>query len=198
MRAKLSADTKEIAHAIHNIAKEQKIVAELENKKKYADDLEKEIIKLRIELTAKTDSDKLKQYNAAINQLSSVEWFYKGLSLIRERKNIEQNKAAVEVFSKALELYPDSSDILFKRAQISFDLLENSNYEALLKDLDKAIHIIESDKIAMMRTYGVIDCHILKSKIFKVMNRWPQAARELERAMNIDFIFVITQLKTTS
>jgi len=52
LRAKLSADTKEIAHAIHNIAKEQKIVAELENKKKYADDLEKEIIKLRIELTS--------------------------------------------------------------------------------------------------------------------------------------------------
>ena len=78
LKVKLSADPEEVAQSVKKLSQDKKISKELEGTKKRADDLEKEVIRLRQELTTKADSVKIKQYSDTINKLSAIEWMQKG------------------------------------------------------------------------------------------------------------------------
>ena len=67
LKAKISADTQQVAKALDNLRQDKQKSKELENAQKRADELEKELIRLRQELTTKADSVKIKEYSDTVN-----------------------------------------------------------------------------------------------------------------------------------
>jgi len=102
LKAKLSADPSEVAQAVLRVSQEKRIAKELEETKKHADDLEKEIARLRFELTTKSDNTKINQYSATVNKLSSMEWLFNVWALLKDGKDAAQNQEALKVLDKAL------------------------------------------------------------------------------------------------
>ncbi len=72
LKAKISADPDEVAKTVDLLRQDKQTSKELEDVRKRADDLEKEIARLKQELIAKSDSDKQKQYNNAIDELATI------------------------------------------------------------------------------------------------------------------------------
>lgn len=83
LKAKVSANPNDVAKEVDRLRQDKKVTKELEDSKRRTDALEKEVIRLRIELTAKPDTDKAKQYVDTINKLSAADWVEKGYSLMK-------------------------------------------------------------------------------------------------------------------
>lgn len=189
LKAKLSADPSEVAQAVLRVSQEKRIAKELEETKKHADDLEKEIARLRFELTTKSDSTKVNQYSATVNKLSSMEWLFNVWALLKDGKDAAQNQEALKVLDKALELNAEDPDLYFERARIYYLYLDSKDYEAILTDIDKSIALLESEKSPASYFYikrKTASRHIMKSQVYKYMGNWQQAVNEIELAINVD------------
>lgn len=185
LKAKISADPSEVAKALDNLRQDKKKSKELEDAKKRADELEKEVSKLREELTTKADSEKIKKYNDTVNKLSATDWAQKGYSLLGDGNN----KEALEAFGKALELNPEYWEVYVSRAIILYFFEESKDYDKILADIDKSIQYHQPDTNYMYKT--VAPLHSIKTRIYKEQGYLKKAMQELEVAVSLDPINAI-------
>jgi len=184
LKAKLSVDPNEVAQSVQKMAQDKKVIKELEETKKHADDLEKEIVRLRVELTAKTDGGKIEQYKDTVNKLSATEWEQKGDALLgyneNRGKNHEQNVEALKAYDKALELNPENPKLYFVRAYVLYMYDNSKDYASILADLDKAIEL-----------HPEANYHNMKAKIYKDKGEWRQVVQELETAITLEPLYAL-------
>ena len=104
LKAKVSADPKEVAKSLKKIKDDQFKAKELEETRKKAEELTNEVERLNKEL-AKANNKKLskkieQEYKAAIQGLTAVEWSERGDEAVMANKWYEASNA----FAKAIEL----------------------------------------------------------------------------------------------
>jgi tetratricopeptide (TPR) repeat protein len=185
LKARLSADPEEVARSVEKLRQDKKTSKELTDTKKRADDLEKEVVKLRQELTVKADGGKIKQYNDTVNKLSAIDWMQRSLILLGDGKDVNKNKEALEAINKALELSFENPEFYFIRARILYYYLDSKDYRQILSDLDKAITLTPSDKNAP--DYKITaEYHSMKAKIYRDKGEWRNVIKELETAIIMD------------
>jgi tetratricopeptide (TPR) repeat protein len=176
LKARLSTDPKEVAQSVEKLRQDKKTSKELEDTKKRADDLEKEVVRLRQELTVKADGGKIKQYNDTVNKLSAIDWMQKGLILLGDGKDVNKNKEALEAINKALELNPENAELYFTRARILYYYFDSKDYEKILADIDKAIGLQPPDAKYFS----------MKAKVYRDKGEWRNVIQELETAIILD------------
>ena len=104
LKARVSADPKEVSKSLKKIMDDQFKTKELEDIKKRADEAVKEIARLKKELEAvKVDKNKQKEYAKASATLSATDWFEKGKSFFNAKKYDD----AIKAYDKAIELDPE-------------------------------------------------------------------------------------------
>ena len=151
LKAKVLANPKEAAKALKKIMDDQFKVRELEDTRKKTEELTKEVERLKLELAKseaqkKEPSKKVQQeYKTAIQGLTAIEWFDKGVNLVVTG---ERNKEAIEAFSKAIELDPKSSLAYVGRGNAYIKL---KNYQQAIEDYTKAIEIDPKNAEAYVR-----------------------------------------------
>lgn len=191
LKAKIAADSDEVAKTVDTLRQDKQKSKELEDVKKRADDLEKEVGRLKQELTAKTDGGKIKQYNDMVNKLSATEWEQKGSALLgfgeKRGKNHEQNIEALKAFDKAIELNPENPDLYFDRAHLLYMYEDSKDYAHILADLDKAIALNPS-----------ANYHNMKAKIFRDKGEWLKVIQELEAAITLEPRYAIESYEVFS
>src|SRR5208283_448241 len=115
LKAKVSADPKEVEKALKKLLEDKSKLKELEETRKKAEELTKENEKLRSELEAgakATDRNKeaeaknIEEYEKTIKGLNAVDWFEKGYAA----GIAELWKEAIDAFTKAIELKPDYAE----------------------------------------------------------------------------------------
>jgi len=135
MEAKIEADPDEVVKAVHSLHKDRDKSKELEDANKRAEVALREVERLRKELElAKKDETKIARYDQAINELSAVDWFRKGLSMSREGNY----KEAVAANTKAIHLNPKYALAYVNRA---FAHSKIGNYRQVLEDSNRAIEL---------------------------------------------------------
>ena len=91
--------------------------------------------KLKKELEiAKAEKPDLSQYNKAVNGLSAIDWFEKGVAF----NDAGNHKQAIEAYSRAIELDPKYARAFIFRG-IAYAFL--GNYRQAIKDYDRAIEL---------------------------------------------------------
>src|SRR3990172_6162598 len=100
LKAKISADPKEVAKSVDALRKDAQKSKELEDSKKKAEEAMREVELLKKELElVKTDTIKQSAYANAIKDLSATDWHDKGLAF-QESRNIRD---AIDAYDKAIE-----------------------------------------------------------------------------------------------
>lgn len=124
---------------------------ELEETRKKAEELTKEVERLNKELAKATNeqpSKKVQQeYKAAIQGLTAVEWFEKGI----EAGIAERWQEALDAATNAIKLKSDYTEAYINRA---FAYQELGNYEQAIKDYTKGIEL-KSDYVLAYLNRGV-------------------------------------------
>jgi len=142
LKARVSADPKEVSKALKKIMDDQFKVRELEDTRKKAEELTKEVERLNKELakaTNKQPSKKVQQeYKAAIQGLTAVEWFNKGYEAVMTGRYEE----AQDAFTRAIELKPNDAEAYHNRG-LAYSLL--GNHQQAIMDLNKAIELKPDD-----------------------------------------------------
>jgi tetratricopeptide (TPR) repeat protein len=135
LKAKITADPKDVAKAINKLRQDRQKTRELEETRKRADEALGEVEKLKKELAiARAEKLNLREYNEAINRLSATDWVDKGYALVTFGKNQE----AVEAFTRAIELDPKNGKIYYNRGGV-YGRLED--YRRAIRDFDRAIEL---------------------------------------------------------
>ncbi len=143
LKAKVSADTKEVEKALEKLIQDKSKTHELEDMRNKAEELAKENERLRILLIEESKSknpDKilgaknLAAYEETITELNAAEWFRRGYkALITEQWN-----ESLDANTKAIELKPDYVSAYYNRG-LAYDGL--GNYQAAINDCSKAIEL---------------------------------------------------------
>ncbi|MDP2278493.1 MAG: tetratricopeptide repeat protein [Nitrospirota bacterium] len=138
LKAKVSADPKEVSKSLKKIMDDPFKGKELEETRKKAEELTKEVERLNKELakaTNKQPSKKVQQeYKSAIQDLTAVEWLNKGY----EAGMADSWEDARDAFTNAIELKPDIAEAYYNRGLAYGEL---GNYQRAIKDYTKAIEI---------------------------------------------------------
>lgn len=136
LKAKVSADPKEVAKALKKIMDEPFKGKELEETRKKAEELIKEIERLNEELakaTNKQPREKFQQeYKTAIQGLTANEWVEKGSKATREGRY----KEAIDAFTKAIELKPDYVEVVYVLRGLVYEKL--GNYQQAIEGLHQS------------------------------------------------------------
>jgi tetratricopeptide (TPR) repeat protein len=105
LKAKITTDTDELAKSIDNVRKNQEQNKSLEEVRAKTEEALKRIEQLKKEMeTGKGSKAGKEKYTKAVNELSSIDWFRKGLAL----RNIEKNnREAMKAFDTAIEVDPE-------------------------------------------------------------------------------------------
>lgn len=105
LKARIKADPDEVAVSVDKLRKDTQKSKEVEDTKKMADEAFKQIEKLKKELeTAKSDTNKQKEYAKAADTLSATDWFDKGYNY-SEAKEYDK---AIEAYTKVIALDPST------------------------------------------------------------------------------------------
>jgi len=135
LKAKITADPKDVASSIDKLRQDRQKTKELEEVRKTANELLREVERLKKELElAKKDQTKIARYDEAIKELSAKDWFEKGYAFGIAGKNQE----AVEAFTKSIELDPKNAEAYSFRGGDYFFL---GNHRQAIKDFDRAIKL---------------------------------------------------------
>ena len=135
LKAKISADLKEVAKSVDALRKDVQKSKELADSKKKAEEAMSEVERLKKELElVKTDTKKQGAYADAINDLTASDWFDKGVAF-QESNNI---KAAIDAYNNAIELNPQKAATYYNRG-IAYAAV--GNMQQAIKDNDKAIEL---------------------------------------------------------
>lgn len=103
LKAMITTDPEGVVKAINDLRKDRQKERELQDERKRTEDALKRIEQLKIELAQnKQDSIRIKQYKAAIRELTSQEYVEKGRNLLNSNKY----KEAQVCFKEAIKLNP--------------------------------------------------------------------------------------------
>lgn len=137
LKAKISADPKDVIKSIDTLRKDREKVKELEELRKRSEALFEENERLKKELLTEKgqkEQEVKQRYERNITNLTATEWFERGYSL-----GISGNqKDAVEAFNKSIELNPRLAVVYYNRG-VAYHVL--GNYQQAIKDLDMAIEL---------------------------------------------------------
>ncbi|PKN71641.1 MAG: hypothetical protein CVU54_01035 [Deltaproteobacteria bacterium HGW-Deltaproteobacteria-12] len=134
LKAKITTDTDDLVKSIDNVRKNHEQNKSLEEVRAKTEEALKRIETLRKEMEAgKGSKAGEEKYTKAVNELSSIDWFRKGLAL----KNIEKNNAeAMKAFDKAIEVDRENAKAYAGRAAIYNDW---GQHQKALKESELAI-----------------------------------------------------------
>ena len=142
LKAKIAADPKEVAKSLDTLRNDRQKNKELEESKKQAEDALREVERIKHELeSVRANSKKQNEYNVAIKELSSADWFDKGSALDRAKNY----KDAVEAFNKSIELNPQNANAYGNRGVAHYKLGDN---QQAINDYDKAIELNPQNAVA--------------------------------------------------
>src|SRR3989304_104368 len=112
LKAKIAADPKAVAKSVDALRKDVQKTKELEDSKKKAEEAMREVERLKKELElVKTDTIKQSAYANAIKDLSSTDWFDKGV-VFGQSKNYADE---VDAYTKAVKLNPQLAEAYINR-----------------------------------------------------------------------------------
>ena len=135
LKAKITADPKEVIKSIDLLRQDRQKTKELEETRKKADEALKEVEKLKRELdiarAGKTEQD---LYDKAVNRLSATDWVDKGYALAIAGKH----KEGIEPFTRAIDLDPKYPLAYLNRG---FTYGKLGDHQKEIKDYDKAIDL---------------------------------------------------------
>ena len=139
LKAKISADPKEVVKSIDKLRKDRDKTRELQEIKKRSDFLLDEVERLKKELeTTKADikEKKKSEYEETVRKLSAVEWVEKAKSLFQK----ENYKEIIEALTNAINLDPKYAEAYGMRGAA---LLEISDYKGAIEDFNKGIELTD-------------------------------------------------------
>jgi len=170
LKAKITADPTDVAKSIDKLRQDRQKTSELEETRKKADEAIREVEELKKELEiAKAEKPNLTQYNKAINELSSIDWFKQGYAF----QTAGNYKQAVEAYSRAIEL--DLKYVFaYSNRGVSYGIL--GDHRQAIKDYDKAIELDPKYPVAYNNravTYGNLGDH-------------RQAIKDYDKAIELD------------
>lgn len=172
LKARVSADPKEAAKTLKKIMDDQFKGKELEGTRKKAEELTKEVERLKLELaktTNKQPSEKVQQeYKTAIQGLTANEWFNKGSKASLENKRQE----AIEAYTKAIELKPDYLEAYNNRGNAYSGL---GNYKKAIKDSSKAIDLKPD----------LADAYVIRGFTYDIIGNYQQAIKDYNKAIEL-------------
>ena len=170
LKAKVSADPKEVAKSIKSIGEDKQKKKELEEVRKKAKDALEEIERLKNELEiAKIDKKKIKKYNKTIKELSATDWYEKGLELGWQGKDQEE----IEAMTMAIKLNPQFVWAYVVRGGLLIGL---GKYKEAINDLDKAIEIDPSLAAAYTN----------RSSVYGILGNHQKKLKDLNKAVEVD------------
>ena len=170
MEAKIEADPDEVVKAVHSLHKDRDKSKELEDANKRAEVALREVERLRKELElAKKDETKIARYDQAINELSAVDWFRKGLSMSREGNY----KEAVAANTKAIHLNPKYALAYVNRA---FAHSKIGNYRQVLEDSNRAIELDPHNALG----------YVNRAFAYSTMGNYQRVLEDSNRAIELD------------
>jgi tetratricopeptide (TPR) repeat protein len=194
LKAKITADPKDVANSIDKLRQDRQKIRELEETRKKADEALREIEKLKKELelaraertkfgqydgslsrsnaSAKGIIDpveRISKYNDAVNRLSAADWLAKGYAL----GNAGNWQEAREAFTRALELNPKYAVAHHSRGA-AYD--ELGDYHQALRDFDRSIELDPKDAWA----------YLIRGAAYDKYGDYRQAIRDYNRAIELD------------
>ncbi|MDA8105776.1 MAG: tetratricopeptide repeat protein [Nitrospiraceae bacterium] len=142
LKAKISADPKEVAKSIDGLRKDKQKSKELEESKQKAEEAMKEVERLKKDLEfVKLDAKKQSEYNSAIRDLSETEWYDRGIALVQSH----DFQGASDAFTKAIELNPQYAKNYMVRGLTYIGL---RNHNKAIADFNIAIKLTPKDASA--------------------------------------------------
>ena len=170
LKAKITADPRDVANSIEKLRQDRQKVKELEETRKKAAEALKEVEKLRKELEkAKAGNAEQEQYKNAVNRLSARDWFEKGHAL----RIADKQQEAVKAFTRAIEL-----DSIFAMAFLERGNAYNNlgDYRQAIRDFNRAIELNPKDAVA----------YYSRGIAYGNLGDYPQAIRDYDRATELD------------
>jgi tetratricopeptide (TPR) repeat protein len=176
LKAKITADPKDVASSIDKLRQDRQKTKELEETRKKADEALRAVERLRQELEiAKAEKPNLSQYNKAVNALSAIDWFERGLASSTAGKYQE----AIEAYSKAIELDPKDAMAYVARG-FAYDNLGDDRQG--IKDYDRAIEL--DPKLAV--------AYFARGVAYDNLEDYRQAIRDFDRAIELNLKDAVT------
>src|SRR5208283_4385691 len=181
LKAKVSADPKEVEKALTKLVKDKSKTQELEETRKKTEELTKENERLRRELEAGAKANKpdkeaeaknVRAYENTIRGLNATEWYKKGLEAYGPIRRLE----AIEAYNKAIELNPDMARAYLERGNAH---LARGNYEQAIKDLSKAIEL----KINYKPDYAL--AYVYRGAAYENSGNLKQAIKDYSKAIEV-------------
>jgi tetratricopeptide (TPR) repeat protein len=133
IQAKIEADPSKVAKDVDALRKDREKSNELEDVRKKADELSRELERLRsaLELSNK-DQTNIAKYDKAIKELSATDWYRKGFSLAKEGNYDE----SISSLTKAIQLDPKYKEAYVSRA-FAYSMV--GNLQQAIADCNTAI-----------------------------------------------------------
>jgi len=160
LKAKITADPEEAARSVDTLKNDLQKSKELEDSKKKAEEAMREVERLKKEMnSSKGDTNKQREYANAIKDLSTSDWFDKGLAF-HKSNNFEN---AIDAYTKAIELNPKYTDAYYSRGTAYDDF---GNYDQAVNDYSKAIELNPKfEVIYLLRGYAYFNLKNFQSAI---------------------------------
>jgi len=137
LMARISADPDDVLRSVDTLRKDREKTAELMIVRKKAEELSRELERMRKELeTAKTSGKEItaEKYGKTADKLSAMEWFEKGHALdVRG-----YNEKAIEAYTMAIKLNPRLAEAYHGRGLAAYNM---SRYQPAIKDYSRAIEL---------------------------------------------------------
>lgn len=205
LKAKISADTDELAKAIERVHRDQDKSTQLEAMRKRTEEALKEIEDLKKEMgKGKGDKATQEKYAQAVDVLTAMDWYRKGYVLRFNEYNL---KEAMNAFNKAIELDPNFATAYAGRAAI---YCEWEMYEKALKESEQAVKLdpnlsfnltvrgrskialgkveegIEDLNRAMVLNQKNVFTYTNRSYAYILMGRYDEALADANKAIEVD------------
>ncbi len=142
LQARIEADPEEVVKSVDSLRKSKGASRNLEDADKKVKDALREIEQLKKELESeKKDKSKIKRYDEAVNKLSAVDWYRKGVSALHG-KNLQE---AIIAFTRAIELNPRDASSYVNRS-FAYGTLRNDRQA--LEDASRAVELDATSSMA--------------------------------------------------
>jgi tetratricopeptide (TPR) repeat protein len=170
LKAKITADPKDVANSIDKLRQDRQKTKELEETRKKADEALREVEKLKKELKiAKAGKAEQDQYNRAVIGLSANDWFEKGYAL----GNAGRHQEAMEAYTRAIELNPKSALAYGNRGNAYGRL---GDHQRAIRDVDRAIELNPKNALAFAN----------RGRTYTRLRDYQQAIRDFDRAIELN------------
>ena len=177
LKAKITADPKDVASSIDKLRQDRQKTKELEETRKKADEALREVERLRKQLEIKKAGQaEQDQYKNAVNRLSAKEWVKTGMFLTMDAIVLgipSKNQEALEALSKGIELDPTDPEAYTNRGRAYSGL---GNYQQAIKEYDTAIELDPKDAFT----------YFLRGLAYSDLGDHRRAIKDFDRAMELD------------